>query len=72
MRWDQNRGATTFSAVERRRIVSSMLFAFGIRRNASSPEGCNEGFLVEVDELEAFLLGPTDVTGSVNVLAKNA
>ena len=28
--------------------------------------------LVEVDELEAFLLGPTDVTGIVNVLAKNA
>ena len=38
MRWDQNRGATTFSAVERHRIVSSMLFTFGVRRNASSPE----------------------------------
>ena len=31
-----------------------------------------EDTLVEVVELEAHLLGPTDVTGIVNVLAKNA
>ena len=28
--------------------------------------------LVEVEELEAYLLGPTDVTGIANVFAKNS
>ena len=56
-----------------------MLITPGIRGSASSSEGLKitfkkirEDTLVEVVELEAHLLGLTDVTGIVNVLAKNA
>ena len=49
--------------------MGSMLIMPG-NRNPSS-EGKRQRILVEV-ELEAYLLCPTEVTGIVNVLAKNA
>ena len=55
-----------------------MLVMPEIRGNASSSEGMEDyltrgqRILVEVEELEAYLLSPTDVTGIVNVLAKHA
>ena len=54
-----------------------MLITPGIRgsvitRGMEDYLGRSQETLVEVEELETYLLRPTDVAGSVNVLAKNA